>query len=68
MTGSPRYDAISVKKIDDRTFDWSMKKGGTVVSQGRTAYSADGKLRTLTYAWTDPTGLRSEVTAVFDRQ
>ncbi len=68
VTGHPRYDAISVEKVDDRTFDWSMKKGGTVVSLGRSAFSPDGKLRTLTYTGTSSTGQRFEVTAIFERQ
>jgi hypothetical protein len=68
VTGSPKFEAISVNKIDDRTFDWIMKKGGKVVSRGRTAYSPDGKLRTLTYAWADSSGQKFEITAIFERQ
>ena len=40
VTGSRKFEAISVHKIDDRTFDWTMKKGGKVVSQGRAANDA----------------------------
>ena len=68
VTGSLKFEAISVSKVDDRTFDWIMKKDGKTVSRGRTVYSPDGKFRTLTYAWTDSSGRKLEVTAVFERQ
>jgi hypothetical protein len=68
VTGSQKFEAISVSRIDDRTIDWTMKKGEKVVRQGRSAYSPDGKLRTLTYFGVDSTGKKFEVTAVFERQ
>lgn len=67
VMGYPRYDAISVKKLDDRSWDWSMKKDGVVVSAGTTSYSPDGKVRTLTWSSTDATGKTFEVKAIFDR-
>jgi hypothetical protein len=68
VTGTPRYDAIAVTRIDERTFDWVMKKDGKLVSQGRTTYSPDGKSRILTYPMADASGRKSEVRAVFGRQ
>lgn len=68
VTGNPGADAIWLKKVDDNTTDWAMKKGGKVVSSGRTVYSPDGKTRTLTYSGTDAKGQKFSTTAVYVRQ
>ncbi len=68
VTGSQGADAISVKKVDDRTIEWGMKKGGKVVSSGRTVYSQDGKSRTMTWTGTNAQGQKYSATAVFVKQ
>ncbi len=68
ITGNPAADAIWLKKVDDRTTDWGMKKGGKTVSSGRAVYSPDGKTRTITYSGTDAKGQKFKVTAVYVRQ
>jgi len=60
-------DAIWLKKIDDYTNEWAILKGGEVLVSGRTVYSRDGKVRTLTWTGTSAQG-PSEGKAVFDRQ
>ena len=68
VAGNPGADAIWLKKIDDRTIDWGMKKGGKVVASGRTVYSQDGKSRAMTWTGTNAKGQKFSNTAVYVRQ
>ncbi len=67
VTGDPTSDARSYKKIDDRTMDFTVKKGGKVMATGRIAVSADGKSRTVTASGTDAKGKKFKNTAVYDK-
>ena len=62
------YDAIAVKRIDDRTSEASLKKAGKVVSTARRVISADGKSMTITTEGTNAQGQKMKNTAVFDKQ
>jgi hypothetical protein len=42
-TGSTTVDAISLKRNDARSFDFTQKKAGKVVTTGRNVVSSDGK-------------------------
>jgi len=56
-TGDTGYsDARSYKKIDDRTLEFSVKKGGKVMATGRVVVAADGKSRTVTVSGTTREG------------
>ena len=61
-------DARSLKKIDDRTLGFNVKKGGKVTTSGRIVVSADGKSRTVTTSGTDATGKKFSSTSVYDKQ
>jgi hypothetical protein len=49
--GSPDSDTLAVKVVDDKTVEFTARKGGKVVSTERSAVSADGK--TLTTEFTE---------------
>ena len=68
VTGDPASDTRSLKKIDDRTLDLTVKKDGKVTTTGRIVVSADGKSRTLTSSGTDAKGKKVKNTAVYDKQ
>jgi hypothetical protein len=77
VTGDPNSDARSYKKIDDRTLDFTIKKGGKVTITGRIVkvtitgrivVSADRKSRTVTTNGTDAKGKSFKNTAVYDKQ
>ena len=68
VTGDSTSDARSVKKIDDHTLTFSVKKGDKVLFTGRIVLSADGKTRTVTTEGTDATGKKITATAVYDKQ
>jgi hypothetical protein len=56
VTGDPNADMRSYKKVDDRTLDFTAKKGGKVAVNGRVVVAADGKSRTVTTSGTTQTG------------
>jgi hypothetical protein len=68
VTGDPDSDARSYKKVDDRTLELTVKKGGKVTFTGRIVASADGKTRTVTTSGTDSQGKKFKNTAVYDQQ
>ena len=68
VTGDPNSDMRSYKQIDDRTLEFTIKKGGKVTISGRVVISADGKTRTVTTSGTDPQGKKVHGTAVYDKQ
>jgi hypothetical protein len=68
VTGDSSSDARSVKKVDDHTLTFAVKKGDKVLTTGRIVLSADGKTRTVTTEGTDSTGKKLTATAVYDKQ
>ena len=68
VTGDSSSDARAVKKVDDHTLTFEVKKGGKVLATGRIVLSADGKSRTVTTEGTDASGKKVTATAVYDKQ
>jgi len=68
VTGDANSDTRSYKKIDDRTFEVSAKKGSKVTVSSRVVVSADGKTRTARVKGTSPSGEKFETTAVYNKQ
>ena len=56
VTGDPTSDMRSYTKLDDRTLDFTGKKGGKITVTGRVVVAADGKSRTVTTSGTTGTG------------
>ncbi len=68
VTGDPNSDMRAYKKVDDRTMELTVKKGGKTTTTGRIAVAADGKSRTVTNTTTDAAGKKVTSTAVYDKQ
>jgi len=68
VTGDTNSDMRSLKKIDDRTLELTVKKDGKVTLTGRIVVSADGKSRTVSTSGTDAKGKKVKNTAVYDKQ
>jgi hypothetical protein len=68
VTGDATSDARSVKKIDDHTLTFTVKKGDKVLITGRIVLSMDGKTRTVTTEGTDSSGKMVSATAVYDKR
>ena len=67
-TGVP-FDTISVKRIDENTTSWEVKKtGGKYQAKGQNVISKDGKTLTQTSKGTSAEGKPEASTNVFDRQ
>jgi uncharacterized Zn-binding protein involved in type VI secretion len=68
VQGSPVIDMVSVRKVDDRTRQFTNMKDGKTVGESRATVSADGKTATVTGSGVNPKGVRVEFTAVYDKQ
>ncbi len=68
LTGSPTADSRSYKKVDDRTLQFTEKKGGKVTTSGKLVIAADGKTRNVTASFTDAQGKKFSTNAVYDKQ
>jgi len=55
VTGDPNAEMRSYTKLDDRTLDFTVKKGGKITVTGRVVVAADGKSRTVTTSGTTGT-------------
>ena len=53
VTGDPKSDMRSYKKVDDHTLAMTVKKDGKVTGTGRVVVSADGKSRQVVTIGTD---------------
>jgi hypothetical protein len=67
VTGDPESDSRSYKKIDDRTMEFWVKKGGKVTASGKIVVAPDGKTRTVTTTGMGRKGKRVHTTAVYDK-
>ena len=65
---SPNVDTRSYRKVDDRTLEVTIKKGGKVTVASRTVVSADGKNRTANITGTTPNGKKFKNVAVYDKR
>jgi len=68
VTGSANEDTRAYTKVDDKTLDFTSKKGGKVTAQGRVVLSADGKSRTVTTNVVEADGKKATSTAVYNKQ
>jgi hypothetical protein len=68
VTGDPISDTRSYTKVDDRTLDLTVKKGGKIIDTVRMVLSADGKSRTVTVTGTTPKGKKFTNVVVYDKQ
>lgn len=68
VTGSANEDTRAYTKVDDKTLDFTSKKGGKVTAQGRVVLSADARSRTVTTTVIDADGKKAMSTAVYDKQ
>jgi hypothetical protein len=68
VTGDPNSDARSYTKVNDRTMDFAVKKGGRTMITGRIVVAADGKSRTVTTTGTDSKGKKLKTASVYDKQ
>jgi hypothetical protein len=68
ITGVPRYDAFSFKRVNESTWEITRTKAGKVVQIETGVTSEDGKTQTYTSMGVDPNGQKSNRVIVFDKQ
>ncbi len=68
FSGSPGWDAISLKRVNSSTINGTMKLGGKRVGTTVRSISDHGKKLTLTTDETGAKGRKYHAVAVFDRQ
>lgn len=68
VTGNPAESTRAYTKIDDRTLEFTSKKDGKIVTNGKVVVAADGKSRTVTSGGTTADNKKFENTAVYDKQ
>jgi hypothetical protein len=68
ITGNPEADTISVKRVDDSTFEATLKKAGKVYTNSTRTISKDGKVMTVKVKGTNAKGEKINNTLVFDKQ
>ena len=68
VTGDAAFDTRAYKRVNDKTLDMTLKKGGKVTVTGTIVVAADGKSRTVTTSGTDAQGKKFKSVAVYDKQ
>jgi hypothetical protein len=68
VTGDPKSDMRSYKKISDRILAFAVKKDGKTTITGRIVVAADGKSRMVTANGTDAHGQKAHEKAAYDKQ
>jgi hypothetical protein len=68
VTGSPDFDAISLKRVDAVSTEATLKKGGKAVQTSTRVVSKDGKTLTLTVKGTNAKGQAVNNVTVFDKR
>src|SRR5882757_3481353 len=68
VTGDPKSDMRSYKKIDDHKLAFTVKKDGKTTITGRIVVAADGKSRMVIARGADEQGKKSKDKAAYDKQ
>ena len=68
VTGSPDFDTLTAKKVDNFTTEFTLKRAGKVVATGSRTVSNDGKVLTNPTKGTDAKGAQYDNLLIFDRQ
>ncbi|MGE5357727.1 MAG: hypothetical protein ACM3NQ_01830 [Bacteroidales bacterium] len=59
VVGDPMRDTVAVRVIDDKTVEFTDKRGGKVIGKGKETVSADGKTMTIDFESFPPSGAKS---------
>jgi hypothetical protein len=67
VSGDPGSDMRSYKTVNDRTLDFTVKKGGKTTITGQIVVAEDGKSRTVTSSAKDDNGKEIKIVAFYDK-
>lgn len=66
--GNPDWDAVSSKRVDSHTIEFTRKKAGKVVQTATSVVSKDGKTRTVTATGTNAQGQKIKNVSVYEKK
>lgn len=67
-TGNPDWDAVSSKRVDSHTIEFTRKKDGKVVQTATSVVSKDGKTRTITATGVNAQGQKTKTVGVYEKK
>ena len=62
------FDQISIKKVNDHTYDVSQKRADKTVGSGKATVSKDGKTTTVVLKYTGADGKTVSTTSLYEKQ
>ena len=68
MQGSANYDSIALMRVSALQVKTTLMRGGKTVGEIDSVISKDGKVGTMTYTFTTPSGVKEHDVIVYDRQ
>jgi len=68
VTGTPDYDSLAAKRIDNNTAEFILKKGGKEIGTTSRTVSKDGRTLTTKIKTTGASGQKTDNVMVFDRK
>jgi hypothetical protein len=68
VRGNPDWDAVSIRRVDRNTVEFTRKRNGKVVQTATSMVSADGKIRTVTATGVNAKGEKVSTVGVYDRR
>ena len=66
--GNPDWDAVSVRRVDSHTLEFTRKLGGKMVQTATSAVSKDGKTRTVTVTGVNAQGTKISTVGVYEKK
>jgi hypothetical protein len=68
VQGSANYDSIAVMRVSASQMKTTLMRGGKTIGDISSFVSKDGKVLTMTYTFTTPSGVKEHDVFVYDRQ
>jgi hypothetical protein len=68
VKGNPDWDAVSLKRVDSHTIEFTRKKAGKTVQTATSVVSKDGKTRTITSSGVNAQGQKINTVGVYERK
>ena len=68
VQGSANYDSIAVMRVSASQMKTTLMRSGKTIGDISSSVSKDGKVLTMTYTFTTPSGVKEHDVFVYDRQ
>jgi hypothetical protein len=68
VKGNPDWDAVSIRRVDSHTIEFTRKRAGKVVQTATSVVSKDGATRTITATGVNAQGQKIQTTGVYDKK